>query len=76
MHPALGRKVSGRHPGTGPVMGGGGGPLPHHVPPPPVRTVDKEWKDRVSIHCKKRVSRFPVPSRDVTNQTLPGLVII
>ncbi len=53
MHPALGRKVSGRHPGTGPVMGGGGGPLPHHVPPPPVRTVDKEWKDRVSIHCKK-----------------------
>jgi len=23
------------------------------------------------IHCKKRVSDFPVPSRDVTNQTLP-----
>jgi hypothetical protein len=25
------------------------------------------------LHCKKKVSRFPVPSRDVTNQTLPGL---
>ncbi len=27
-----------------------------------------EW----GIHCKKKVSGFPVPSRDVTNQTLPG----
>jgi hypothetical protein len=24
------------------------------------------------IHCKKNVSRFPVPSRYVTDQTLPG----
>ncbi len=24
-----------------------------------------------AVHCKKRVSNFPVPSRDVTNQTLP-----
>jgi hypothetical protein len=24
------------------------------------------------VHCKKMVSDFPVPSRDVTNQTLPG----
>jgi hypothetical protein len=23
-------------------------------------------------HCKKKVSDFPVPSRDVHNQTLPG----
>lgn len=49
MHPALGRKIGGgRHPGTGPVMGGagGGGPPPHHPHPAPVRTVEKEWKDR------------------------------
>jgi hypothetical protein len=26
---------------------------------------------RNSLHCKKKVSDFPVPSRDVTNQTLP-----
>jgi hypothetical protein len=26
----------------------------------------------VAIHCKKKVSGFPVPSRDVTDQTLPG----
>ncbi len=45
MHPALGRKIGARHPGTGPVMGGG---PPHNVHPAPVRTVDKEWKDRVS----------------------------
>ncbi len=25
-----------------------------------------------SIHCKKKVTDFPVPSRDVTNKTLPG----
>jgi hypothetical protein len=24
-----------------------------------------------TINCKKKVSDFPVPSRDVTNQTLP-----
>ncbi len=24
------------------------------------------------VHCKKKVSDFPVPSRDVTNQTLSG----
>jgi hypothetical protein len=24
------------------------------------------------VHCKKKVSGFPVPSRDVTYQTLPG----
>ena len=24
------------------------------------------------IHCKKKVSGFPAPSRDVTYQTLPG----
>ncbi len=24
------------------------------------------------IHCKKKVTDFPVPSRDVTIQTLPG----
>ncbi len=24
------------------------------------------------VHCKKKVGDFPVPSRDVTNQTLPG----
>ncbi len=24
-----------------------------------------------TIHCKKKVSDIPVPSRDVTNQTLP-----
>ncbi len=24
------------------------------------------------VHCKKKVSGFPVPSRDVTNQTVPG----
>ncbi len=24
------------------------------------------------VHCKKRVNDFPIPSRDVTNQTLPG----
>jgi hypothetical protein len=28
------------------------------------------------LHCKKKVSGFPVPSRDVTYQTLPGRVII
>jgi hypothetical protein len=26
----------------------------------------------VKAHCKKKVSDFLVPSRDVTNQTLPG----
>jgi hypothetical protein len=25
-----------------------------------------------TLHCKKKVSDFPVPSQDVTNQTLPG----
>jgi hypothetical protein len=24
------------------------------------------------LHCKKKVSGFPVPSQDVTNRTLPG----
>ncbi len=24
------------------------------------------------LHCKKKVGNFPVPSRDVINQTLPG----
>jgi hypothetical protein len=24
------------------------------------------------IHCKKEISNFPVPSRDVPNETLPG----
>ncbi len=24
------------------------------------------------VYCKKKVSDFPVPSRDVTNQTVPG----
>jgi hypothetical protein len=24
------------------------------------------------LHCIKKVSNFPVPSRDVTNQTIPG----
>ncbi len=24
------------------------------------------------VHCKKKVSDFPVPSRDVANQTLAG----
>ncbi len=28
------------------------------------------------MHCKKKVRDFPVPSRDVTYQTLPGKVII
>ncbi len=27
---------------------------------------------RPKVHCKKKVSDFPVPSRDVTNQ--PGLI--
>jgi hypothetical protein len=27
---------------------------------------------RCVAHCKKKVTDFPVPSRDVTNQTLPG----
>ncbi len=27
------------------------------------------------VHCKK-VNDFPVPSRDVTNQTLPGIIIL
>jgi hypothetical protein len=26
----------------------------------------------VELHCKQRLALFPVPSRDVTNQTLPG----
>ncbi len=25
-----------------------------------------------SMHCKQKVTDFPVPSRDVSNQTLPG----
>jgi hypothetical protein len=25
-----------------------------------------------TVHCKKKVNDFPVPSRDVTNQTLPA----
>jgi hypothetical protein len=55
MHPALGRKVGARHPGTGPIMGGGG---PHlGGPPPPVRTVEKEWRDRVSI-LRKQIQVF------------------
>ncbi len=29
--------------------------------------------ERVILHCKKKVNDFPVPSRDVTNQTLSGL---
>ncbi len=24
------------------------------------------------VHCNKKVTDFPVPSRDVTNQTIPG----
>ncbi len=28
------------------------------------------------IHCKKKVSGFPAPSRDVTYQTLPGLELL
>ncbi len=28
------------------------------------------------IHCKKKVGDFPVHSRDVTNQTLPGLELL
>jgi hypothetical protein len=28
------------------------------------------------LHCKKKVSDFPVPSRDVANQTLPWSEII
>jgi hypothetical protein len=24
------------------------------------------------LHCKKKANDFPVPSRDVANQTLPG----
>ncbi len=27
---------------------------------------------RTVLRCKKKVGEFPVPSRDVTNQTLPG----
>jgi hypothetical protein len=27
---------------------------------------------RKELHCKKQVRDFPVPSRNVTNQTLPG----
>jgi hypothetical protein len=27
---------------------------------------------RIMLHCKKKVRDFPVPSRDVTNQTLSG----
>ncbi len=27
---------------------------------------------KIRVHCKKKVSGFPVPSRDVTHQTLPG----
>ncbi len=30
------------------------------------------WMTAVTLHCKKKVSHFPVPSRDVTDQTLPG----
>jgi hypothetical protein len=28
------------------------------------------------LQCKKKVIVFPVPSRDVTNQTLPGLELL
>ena len=34
----------GAHPGTGPTAG-----IP---PPPPVRTVEKEWRDRVNFFTK------------------------
>jgi hypothetical protein len=37
---------------------------------------DGEGVERVKmcglLHCKKKVSDFPVPSRDITNQSLPG----
>ncbi len=47
-------------------------------PPPVVLTQDvANIRDHLHmepsiIHCKKKVSDFPVPSRDVTYQTLPG----
>jgi hypothetical protein len=28
------------------------------------------------LHCKKKVTNFPVPSRDVTNQALPSLDLL
>jgi hypothetical protein len=31
--------------------------------------ISSSW---LHIHCKKKASGFPVPSRDVTNQTLPN----
>jgi hypothetical protein len=36
------------------------------------KTEDRTTSDRGTLHCKKRFSGFPIPSRDVTNQTLPS----
>ncbi len=33
----------------------------------------EEWRpEYYGVHCKKKVSGIPVPSRDVTYQILPG----
>jgi hypothetical protein len=37
----------------------------------PMRS-NKKPPHLVTMHCKKKVSDFPVPRRDVTYQTLPG----
>ncbi len=34
------------------------------------------WKRRISAYTVKKVIVFPVPSRDVTHQTLPGQELI
>ncbi len=37
-----------------------------------VRLTIVRTRQNVCLHCKKQVSDFSVPSRDVTNQTIPG----
>jgi hypothetical protein len=37
------------------------------------RSWDIQSTFSTELHCKKKVSDFPVPSQDVTNQTLPGV---
>jgi hypothetical protein len=40
--------------------------------PLPTKATMGNFSSIDGIHCKKKVSNFPVPSGDVTNQTLPG----